>query len=166
MYAILHSFTYPLKPLTQNPISIQPIPILHATHNHVLPHPDASHPEFCPPTFHPDPDISLSEFLSAAIPSRRLTPGIPLRHHFIWVSHTRNSSPPPFRPGVSLPEFLCHHHFIRVFHTRNSSPPPFPWVSHSQNPSVPPFHPDVSHLKYLPRRHSLLRMPHILNSHP
>ena len=33
------SFTYPLKPLTQASISIQPIPILHATHNHVLPYP-------------------------------------------------------------------------------------------------------------------------------
>ena len=39
VHAILHSFTYPLKPLTQTSISIQPIPILHATHNHVLPYP-------------------------------------------------------------------------------------------------------------------------------
>ena len=39
MHAILHSFTYPLKPLTQASISIQPIPILHATHNRVLPYP-------------------------------------------------------------------------------------------------------------------------------
>ena len=39
VHAILHSFTYPLKPLTQASISIQPIPILHATHNHVLPYP-------------------------------------------------------------------------------------------------------------------------------
>ena len=39
VHAILDSFTYPLKPLTQASISIQPIPILHATHNHVLPYP-------------------------------------------------------------------------------------------------------------------------------
>ena len=39
MHAILHSFTYPLKPLTQTSISIQPISILHVTHNHVLPYP-------------------------------------------------------------------------------------------------------------------------------
>ena len=40
VHAILHSFTYSLKPLTQASISIQPIPILlHATHNHVLPYP-------------------------------------------------------------------------------------------------------------------------------
>ena len=39
VHAILHSFTYPLKPFTQAPISIQLIPILHATHNHVLPYP-------------------------------------------------------------------------------------------------------------------------------
>ena len=39
VHAILHSFTYPLKPLTQASISIQLIPILHATHNHVLSYP-------------------------------------------------------------------------------------------------------------------------------
>ena len=39
VHAILHSFTYLLKPLTQASTSIQPIPILYATHNHVLPYP-------------------------------------------------------------------------------------------------------------------------------
>ena len=46
MHVILHSFTYPLKPLTQASISIQPILILHATHNHVLPYP-CVHPFNC-----------------------------------------------------------------------------------------------------------------------
>ena len=35
VHAILHSFTYPLQPLTRAPMSIQSIPILHATRNHV-----------------------------------------------------------------------------------------------------------------------------------
>ena len=39
VHATLHSFTYSLNPLTQASISIQPIPILHVTHNSVLPYP-------------------------------------------------------------------------------------------------------------------------------
>ena len=55
MHAILHSFTYPLKPLTQASISIQPIPILHATHNHVLSYPCAL------PFNHTTKPVSLSK---------------------------------------------------------------------------------------------------------
>ena len=118
MHAILHSFAYPLKPLTQASISIQPIPILRATHDNVLPHPDVSHPEFLSAAFPsgcltlgipsppPFPWVSHPEFLPAAIPSGCLTPRIPLRRLSIPVSHSRNSSLPPFHPGVSLPEFL------------------------------------------------------------
>ena len=90
VHAIIHSFTYPLKPLTQAPISIQPIPILHATHNHVLPYPDVSHPEFSSPD----------------IPSGHLTSGILLPRHSIRVSHIRNSPPPTFHPDISHLEFF------------------------------------------------------------
>nr|CAN73371.1 hypothetical protein VITISV_006498 [Vitis vinifera] len=160
VHAILHSFAYPLKPLTQASISIQPIPILHATHNNVLPYPDVSHPEF----------------FSVDIPSGCLTSGILLRRHSIRMSHIRNSSPSPFHPDVSHPEsfsaaipsgcltsgILFRRHSIRM--------------SHIRNPSPPPFHPDVSHLESFPAdiplgcltsgiilcRHSI-RMSHIRN---
>ena len=162
MHAILHSFAYPLKPLTQASVSIQPIPILHATHNNVLPY----------------PSVSLLESFCAAIPSGCLTPGIPLRRHSIRMSHIRNPSPPPFprvshsrNPaappfplGVSFPEsfyatipsgcltfgILFCRHSIWVSHSRNPSPPPFPRVSHTRNSSPSTFH--------------LLRMSHIRNS--
>ena len=104
VHAILHSFTYPLKPLTQAPISMQPIPNLHATHNNVLPYPDVSHPEFfsanisirtscirklSPLTFYPD--ISHPKFL---------------RRHSTRTSRIRNLSPLTFYPDISHPEFL------------------------------------------------------------
>ena len=121
MRAVLHPLAYPLKPLTQASISMLPIPILHATHNNVLPYPDVSHPKsllrrhFYPGVSHPE---SL------------------LRRHSIRVSHTRNPScaailsgcltsgitpAPPFYPGVSHPEFYPRptFHLLRVSHTRN-----------------------------------------------
>ena len=55
VHSILHSFTYPLKPLTQASISIQPIPILHATHNHVLSYPCVH------PFIHTTKPVSLSK---------------------------------------------------------------------------------------------------------
>ena len=120
MHAILHSFTYPLKPLTQAPISIQPIPILHATHNHVLPYPDVSHPEF----------------FSVDIPPGRLTSGI-LRRHSTRMPHIRNSVRPTF-------------YLIRMSHIRNSSPLIFhPDASHLELclATVLPY-PDVSHPEF------------------
>ena len=160
MYAILHSFAYPLKPLTQVPISIQPIPILHATHNHVLPYPDVAH----------------QEFLSAAFPSGCLTPETLLRCHSIRMSHTRKS----FSANIPSEILLCCHS-IRVPRTRISSSPPFHpdvshpesfsadipsgillrrhsiWVSHTRISSPPLFHPDVSHPEsHLPTFHLFL----------
>ena len=95
---------------------------------------------------------SHSESFSAAILSGCLIPGILLRRHSIRISHTRNSSPPPFHPGVLeffsaaisseclTPGILLRRHSIRM--------------SHIQNPSPPPFHPGVSHPGFLPRRRS------------
>ena len=138
VHALLHSFAYSLKPLTQASISIQPIPILHATHNHVLPNLGVSLPEFLSAAI--PPGVSLPEFLSAAIPSgclvpeiplRRhssgcLTSGIPLRRHSIRVSHTRNSSPPPFHPDISHPELYQANfpHSLDISHPE-SCPPTF-----------------------------------------
>ena len=116
VHSILHSFAYPLKPLTQASISIQPMSILHATHNNVLPYLDVSH----------------LESFSAAIS--------------IWVSHTRNpltavfsirvfyaqsSSPPSFPSGYPTPGI--------------PSPLPFPsGCSTPGVPLRRHFHPDVS----------------------
>ena len=192
MHAILHSFTYLLKLLTQAPISIQPMPILHTTHNHV--HStrtyrirNTSALPFLSPPFHPDVPRILKSF-SANILSGCLTPGIPLCSHFIWVSHSRNPFALPFHPGVSLSKFLssaippgCLASGIQstdvppspgVSHPESSPPPFHPGayplgilsavvppgcltpeiplrchfirVSHSRNPSAPPFHPGVS----------------------
>ena len=159
--AILHSFAYPLKPLTQASISIQPIPILHATHNNVLPCRVSHTRNPSPPPF----------------PSGRLTSGILLRRHSIWTSHVRNPSAPSFHPGASHPEFLlCRHPpwcltpgFLLRCHSIR--------VSHTWNPSAPPLHPDVScpesFCSAIPpgcltpgiplRRHSI-RMSHTRNS--
>ncbi|RVW23587.1 hypothetical protein CK203_091487 [Vitis vinifera] len=133
VHAIFHSFAYPLKPLIQAPISIQPIHILHATHNHVLPNLGVSLPEFLSTAI--PLGVSLPEFLSAAIPFGCLAPkiplrrhssgcftsGIPLHRHSIRVSHTRNSSPPPFHPDASHPEsYPPTFHLLRMSHIRNS----------------------------------------------
>ena len=207
MHAILHSFTYLLKLLTQAPISIQLMPILHTTHNHVhstwtyrIPNPSA--PPFLrvshsrnssrrhstrmspasgnpsPPTFYPG--VSLPESLCVAISSGCLTPGIPLRCHSTRVSHSQNSSPPPFHPDALHPE---------------SNPPTFhpPRVSHTRSPlhhhsirvptpsesSPPSFHPGVSLPKSLcvaissgcltpgiPLRRHSIRVSHSQNSSP
>ena len=146
MHVILHSFTYPLKPLTQAPMSIQPIPILHATHNHVLPiriyrirtssaviSPGHIASGIPPPPFHPDishPDSSSRQHstrtyriripLPANIPPRHITSGI--LPSAIPPGHIASGIPPsPFHPNISHPEFL------------------FP----------PPFHPDISHPNFL-----------------
>ena len=135
VHVVFRFFTYPLKPLTQAPISIQPIHILHAIHNHVLPNPDVSHPEF----------------FSVDIPPGRLTSGILLHRHSIRISHIRNSSPPIFHLDISHPESFPANippghitsetlprrhstrtshiinyvrptfHFLRISHTRNSA---------------------------------------------
>ena len=123
MHVILYSFTYPLKPLTQAPISI-----IYATHNHVLPNPDASHPEF----FSADipPRCLASGILSRqrSTLSRCLTSGIPLRRHSTRMSHIRNSSPSPLHPDVSHPEF-CPANVL-----------PYPDVSHPEfiSAAIPP----------------------------
>ena len=129
-----------------------------------------------PPPFHPG--VSHPEFLSAAISSGCLTPGIPLRHHSIRMSHTQNSPPPPFHPGVSHPKFfsaaipsgcltpgiLLHHHSLSgcltpgILLCRHSSQ-----VSHTRNLYPPPFHPDASHPESYPPTFHLPRMPHIRN---
>ena len=60
-------------------------------HDHVLPHPDVSHPEFFPPIFHSD--ISYPEFF--------------LVQHSIRMSHIRNYIRSTF-------------HLLRISHIRNS----------------------------------------------
>ena len=80
LHAILHSFTCPLKPLTQAFISIQPIPILHATHNHVLPYPCVH------PFNHTTKPVSLS----------KSSPCIPIKPVF---------HPPIFIPTTTKPSF-------------------------------------------------------------
>ena len=70
------------------------------------------------PTFYPG--VSLPESLYVAISSRCLTPGIPLRRHSTRVSHSQNSSPPPFHPDALHPESNPPtFHLSRVSHARN-----------------------------------------------
>ena len=139
MHAILHSFAYPLKPLTQASISIQPIPILHTTHNNVLPYSGVSLLEFLPASI--PPGVSLLEFLSTAIPSGCLTPGILLRRHSIRMSHIRNPSMPPFHPGVS------HSELYPVDF------PSSPDISHPKFCPIdgPPFSPSLEHFLEVPK---------------
>ncbi|WJZ89509.1 hypothetical protein VitviT2T_008726 [Vitis vinifera] len=80
------------------------------------------------------------------------------------MSHTRNSSPPPFHPNVSHPEFfsaaipsgclapgiLLRRHSIQMSHVRN--------------PSLPTFHPDISHPESCPPTFNLPRISCIRNS--
>ena len=175
MHVVFHPFAYPLKPLTQASISMQHIPILHATHNNVLPYPGVLH----------------REFLFAVISSGCLTPGIPLRHHSIRVSHSRNSSPPPFHLGVSLPELLSaaipsgcltpritppFHQGVSHSESFSADIPPrcltpgillrrhSTQMSHTWNPPPPTFHPDASHPESYPPTFHLFRMSHIRNS--
>ena len=86
----------PIKTTPQALISIQPIPILHATHNHVLLYPDVSHPEFF------SADIPLG-CLASGIPSGQhstlsgcLTSRILPRRHSTRMPHIRNSVRPTF----------------------------------------------------------------------
>ena len=153
MYVTLHSFTYPLKPLTQASISIQPMSILHATHNNVLPYLDVSHLEsfsaaisiWVSHTRNPLTAVfSIRVFYarsssSPSFPSGCLTP----RNHSlppfsIRVSRTRNPSPPPFSiRGISHPESCPPmFHLLQMSHIRNSTQPTFHllWVSHTRNP--------------------------------
>ena len=119
MHAILHSFTYPLKPLTQASISIQPIPILYATHNHALPNPDVSHPEFCPA------NVPLGRKFSL-IPPGYSQPPLPT-FHLLRMYHIRNSARPTF-------------YLIRVSHIRTSSSSTFHPDIHSRHSVRPTFH--------------------------
>ena len=107
MHVILYSFTYPLKPLTQAPISI-----IYATHNHVLPNPDASHPEF----------------FSADIPPRCLASGILPRQRSTLSGCLTSGILPCQRSTLSgclTSEILLRRHSTRMSHTRNSAPPTF-----------------------------------------
>ena len=132
MHAILHSFAYPLKPLTQASISIRstkPVSLSKLSPTceilpkkcHVALSPlhavgplamrDIAHSirvshtrNSSSPPFHPS--VSHPESFSAAIPSGYLTPGIPLRRHSIRVSHPRNPSPSPFHQDASHMEFF------------------------------------------------------------
>ena len=54
---------------------------------------------------------------SVDILPRCLTSGILLRRHSTWMSHIRNSAPPPFHSDVSHPA-----HSIRIFHIRCLTP--------------------------------------------
>ena len=110
--------------------------------------------------------------------------------YLLRVSRTRKSSPPPFHPGVSLPEILSaaipseclapgnplRRHSIRVSRTRNPLRRHSIRVSHSRNPfrghsirvfqnsSPAPFHPNVSRPESYPPTFHLLLMSHIRNS--
>ena len=165
MHAILRSFTYPLKPFTQAPISTQPISILHATHNHVLPYPCVH------PFNHTTKPISLSKpsptcgilpkklprgslsfghadgpsrHVASLIPPGWLTSGILLRRRSIRMSHTQNPSPLPFHLGVSHPEFYP------------ADVPPSSDISHPES-CLPTFHlPRISRIRNPVRRRSTL----------
>ena len=160
VHAILHSFAYPLKPLTQAFTSIQPTkPVFLSKLSptcgilskkcHV-----AFTPLRCVAWLIPPGQESSLILLgwessliplgreSSLIPPRRKFSLIPLgyltseifpRRHSIRMSHTRNSSPPPFHPDVSHPKFfstaipsgcltsgilLCQHS-TRTSHIRN-----------------------------------------------
>ena len=132
VHAILHSFTYPLKPLTQASISIQPIPILHATHNHVLPYPCVH------PFNHTTKPVSLSKpSPTCGILPKKMSrdslslahadgPSCDMRHssfhlgknsvqptfNLLQISHIRNSVRSTF-------------HLLRISHIRNSIRPTF-----------------------------------------
>ena len=114
VHAILHSFTYPLTPLTQASISIQPTkPVspskLSPTYG-ILPKKmprgspscDARHSSFhsgensVRPTFHL---LLMSHIRNPVRPT----------FHLLWMSHTRNSVRPTF-------------HLPRIFHTRLLTP--------------------------------------------
>ena len=110
MHAILHSFTYPLKPLTQASISIQPIPILYATHNHALPNPDVSHPEFCPANVLPYLGISHPKFFSADIPPGYSQPPFCPAN----IPPSPDVSQPPFCPANILPYPDVSHPDLKV----------------------------------------------------
>ena len=209
VHAILHSFAYPLKPLTQAFTSIQPtkpvflsklsptcgilskkchvaftplrcvawlIPpgqesslILLGWESSLIPLGRES--SLIPPgressLIAPGRESSLippgQKF--SLIPPGYLTSEIFPRRHSIRMFHTRNSSPPPFHPDVSHPEFfsaaipsgclapeiLLHRHSIRMSHVRN--------------PSLPTFHPDISHPESCPPTFNLPRISRIRNS--
>ena len=158
MHAILHSFTYPLKPLTQASISIQPIPILHATHNHVLPYP-CVHPfnhttklvsfskpsptcGILPKKYH----VALSPLHTQTVPiaTRDITHSIRVR-----ILSCRRST----FSGYLTSEILSDRrsHLLRISHIRNSVRPKFYLlrISHIRNFVRPTPH--------------LLRISHIRN---
>ena len=144
MHVILHSFTYPLKSLTQAFISRQPIPILRATHNNISI--QVSHTRnLSPPSFHPG--VSHPKSFCAAIS--------------IQVSHTRNPSVPPFSSECLTPGIFLRRHFhLGVSHPESFSAAISIRVSHTRNLSPPPFHPDDSHLESFSATIST-RMSHI-----
>ncbi|WJZ83125.1 hypothetical protein VitviT2T_002832 [Vitis vinifera] len=138
VHATLHSLAYPLKPLTQTSISIQPTKPVSLSKlsptSGILPKKNATW--LSPPcdawhsSFHPDGN---------------------LRRHSTRISHIQNSVPAdvPPSPDVSHPEFfsadilpgyltsgiLLRRHSTRISHIRNSVPanvPPYPDVSHPE----------------------------------
>ncbi|RVW91423.1 Glycerol uptake protein 1 [Vitis vinifera] len=145
VHAILHSFTYPLKPLTQASISIQPIPILYATHNHALPNPDVSHPEFCPA------NVPLGRKFSLIPPGYSQPPFCPANI--------------PLSPDVSHPEFCPANvlPYLGISHPKFFSADIPPGYSQSSfcPTNIPPSS-DVSHPEFCPP--NVLPYPGI--SHP
>ena len=124
--------------LTQASISRQPIPILHATHNYVLPSGCLTPGILLRHHFHPG--VSHPDSFNASISIR--------------VSRTRNPSPLPFPFGCLAPGILPHCHFHpdvlrpKILSARRST------FSRCPTSGI------------LSRPHSLLRVSYILNSHP
>ena len=157
MHAILHSFTYPLKPLTQASISIQPIPILHATHNHVLPYPcihPFNHTTKPVSLSKPSPTcgilpkkchVAFSPLHTQTVPLRRVTLAHSTRGRIMSGRHSTFSGyltseimsvDVPPSPDISHPKFCpLTFHFLRISHIRNFVRPTFHllWISHIRN---------------------------------
>ena len=142
MHAILHSFTYPLKPLTQASISIQPIPILHATHNHVLPYPCVH------PFNHTTKPVSLSK------PSP--TCGILPKKCHVALSPLHTQTVPLRRVT------LAHSTRGRILSGRRSTFSGY-LISGILFTDVPPS-PNIPHPKFCPSTFHLLQISHIRNS--
>ena len=165
MHVILHSFTYPLKPLTQAPISTQPIPILHATHNHVLPYPCVH------PFNHTTKPVSLSKPSPTCgiLPKNFRVAPSPLDMQTApcdtWNrSFHTNGNSHSFHPGISHLKFFPPTFHQDVLHPESSPPTFYPDISHSE------FFPADIPFGYRPSgillRQHFTRVSHIRNSSP